>query len=171
MENVPKFVLFSLFDLTFFGLLTEWSLFPRKISHRKTSSFELLAKHPRHFQSSVPPPWELQHTHTVPLQLLQFAWKICQKKPLVLSCCPSTPCYFRSSVPPTPGAAAYPHRALTAAPICVENLPNRPLVLICCPCTSVTSKVQCPHPRELQHTPTVPLQQLQFAWKICPKDL
>ena len=67
MENLSKYVLFSPFDppfcfvLFFFlggeGLSLNDSLFQRNNSHWKIPSFELLSKHPRHFQSWVPPRW------------------------------------------------------------------------------------------------------------------
>ena len=41
--------------LTLLGFLTEWPPFWRKISHRKTLSFELLSENPRHFQGSNHP--------------------------------------------------------------------------------------------------------------------
>ena len=41
--------------------------FCEKISHRKTPSFESLSKHPRHFQSFVPPPRVRVYTNTYDL--------------------------------------------------------------------------------------------------------
>ena len=50
-ENLPKFVLFSLFDPFCWSSHLNDPLFLRKISHQMSPSFELLSEHSHHFQS------------------------------------------------------------------------------------------------------------------------